>query len=148
MITFDPSLWAQRYPEFASLPSTLATLYSQEAVLYCGIVNEAWFDQTEGLVLLNMVTAHIAVLNQPGSSPLVGRVASATEGSVSVQTVYSDAPFGSKAWFDQTKYGAAAWTAMTKYRSGPIYATGCPRDLDPWFPGLPMGDADDIPGGW
>jgi hypothetical protein len=98
----------------------MAQTYFDEAALYCdntpcSIVQ----DLNERTFLLNMVTAHIAALNAPlngqPSSPLVGRISGATQGSVSVQTDFQ-VP-GSAAWFAQTKYGAAYWQATTKYRS-------------------------------
>jgi hypothetical protein len=67
-----------------------------------------------------MVTAHIAALNAPiggqPSSPLVGRINNATEGTISVQT-QMDYPAGSAQWFVQTKYGAAYWAATAGFRT-------------------------------
>src|SRR5262249_32656248 len=99
-------------------------------------------------VLMNMVTAHIAALNSqsqgdsdPGApkdanSP-VGRIASATEGSVSVSTEYAPMANGSEAWFLQTRYGAAFWAATAVYRTA-RYARGFlqPGGLGP-VPGGP-----------
>ena len=75
-------------------------------------------------IILNLLTAHIAqltvgcvingVLVPPG--PLVGRVSSATEGSVSVQTDMGAVPTGA-AWFYQTQFGLMAWQAMAPYRT-------------------------------
>lgn len=76
-------------------------------------------DTTEQSGLMNLLTAHIAVLNSPGpngaSSGLVGRIANATQGSVTVGTQF-DMPPGSAQWFAQTKYGAAYWQATSVYR--------------------------------
>jgi hypothetical protein len=66
-------------------------------------------------VLLNMLTAHIAALNSPGASGVVGRVSSASEGSVSVSAEL--AVPGSAAWFAQTRYGIAFWQATAQYRT-------------------------------
>jgi hypothetical protein len=125
-----------RYPELAaSVPQPLAQQYFAEATLYCdntpcSIVT----DLTMRTMLLNMVTAHIAALNAPlngqASSPLVGRINSATEGSVSVGTQL-DMPPGSAQWFAQTKYGLAYWQATAQFRTmryvpGPVPVT------NPW----------------
>jgi hypothetical protein len=125
-VTFSYTDWSARYPELAtSVSSATAQAYFNEACLYCdntptSIITDAIQPGGERELLLNMVTAHIAALNAPlngqASSPLVGRISGATEGSVSVQTQFDVAP-GSAQWFAQTKYGAAYWFATTKYRT-------------------------------
>ena len=122
VVTFDYAIWSARYPELAALVSQpQAQAYFYEATLYCdNSPCSPVQDPTQLGVLLGMVTAHIAALNaalngQP-SSPLVGRINSATEGSVSVQAQMDAAP-GSAQWFNQTKYGAAFWQATVQYRS-------------------------------
>jgi hypothetical protein len=116
----------------------LAQQYFFEAQLYCD--NTACSpirDASQRAILLNMVTAHIAALNAPidgqPSSPLVGRIANATQGSVTVAT-QMDVPPGSAQWFAQTKYGAAFWAATAQYRTmqyipGPAYI---PDPYRPW----------------
>src|SRR5262249_39927976 len=102
-----------------------ATLYFNEAQLYCADINNPVGDNTTLLMLLNMLTAHIAALNSPvtpaGANPLTppGRVSSANEGSVGAQFDAGSerAEPGSKAWYYQTKYGAAYWQATLPYRS-------------------------------
>lgn len=68
--------------------------------------------------LLGLLTAHIASLFAPlngvASPPLVGRIASASEGSVSVSTEFPMDP--GAAWFQQTKYGALFWQLTQRYR--------------------------------
>lgn len=124
IVTFSYADWSARYPELAaSVTAQTAQLYFNEAQLYCDNTPTSLITDTsqggEREMLLNMVTAHIAALNAPlngqPSSPLVGRISNATQGSVSVQTDFQ-VP-GSAAWFAQTKYGAAYWQATTKYRS-------------------------------
>lgn len=125
VVTFSYADWSTRYPELApSVSPALAQMYFNEAQLYCdntptSIITDASQPGGERELLLSMVTAHIAALNaalnfQP-SSPLVGRISNATQGSVSVQTDFQ-VP-GTAAWFAQTKYGAAFWQATVKYRS-------------------------------
>src|SRR4051812_12720863 len=117
IVTFDPAAWRARYPEFVNISDLAATAYFGEATLYhandgSGPVAVS----TVQLSLLNMLTAHIAWLNAPrdgsgnpssnGAQPapsLVGRISSASEGSVSVQTENKQ-PEGSVQWYQQTKY--------------------------------------------
>jgi hypothetical protein len=125
VVTFDYALWSLRYPEFAVVSSLVAGEYFTEATLYldntaCSVVQDASAGGQRAL-LLNMLTAHIASLNGFGSSPLVGRISQATEGSVSVSAEYGPAS-GTSAWFLQTKYGAAYWQATAQFRTMRYYA--------------------------
>ena len=125
--SFDYDLWSARYPELAgppgsppAVPPTLAASYFAEATLYFDNTGAGHVqDAGQQLALLNMLVAHIAALNAPlngqASSPLVGRISSASEGSVSVSTDLQ-VP-GTAAWFAQTKYGLAFWAATAQYRT-------------------------------
>ena len=68
------------------------------------------------LMLLNMITAHIAFLRKPGASPLVGRVSNATEGSVSVATDVGQQSASAQFWL-QSPYGFSYWQATASYRT-------------------------------
>lgn len=116
---FNYAAWTARYPEFAGTDQALANLYFAEACLY--LDNSDSSPVTDVAVrglLLNMLTAHVAALaGASGRSPdQVGRVSSATEGSVSV-TLDAGALPGSAAWYQQTQYGMAYWQASRPYRS-------------------------------
>lgn len=132
-VPFNYTTWVARYPEFLSVPSGTAQLYFNEACLYCdNTVNSIITDQGILLMLLNMLTAHIAALNFTGSSPLVGRPETASEGNVSVTTKYVDPVTDFKAWCQQTKYGAAYLAASRQY-SGFVYVAG-PQTPGVWPP--------------
>jgi len=145
IVSFDYNLWATRYPEFATacgpsgapfISPALAQLYFDEATMYqanngAGPV----CDSATQLRLLNMLTAHIAALNMSGSSPLVGRISNASEGSVSVGSD-NQYPPGTPQWYQQTKYGAAWWAATAQYRTmrytpGPVM--GVPANQAGWY---------------
>lgn len=140
VVAFDYVGWSARYPELAVyISQATAQAYFNEAQLYCdNTANSPVLDDTVGgqrYMFLNMLTAHICALNAPlgqPSSPLVGRINSATEGSVSVQTE-NQYPPGSPQWFQQTKYGAAFWAASAMYRTA-RYQVGQPRVADPYTP--------------
>lgn len=122
VVVFSYATWIARYPEFSTVTAPVAQLYFDEATLYlsnteCSVV----VDTARRAVLLNMLTAHIAALNAKNAAgqlaaSLVGRIDSATEGSVSV---HADMPgvTGNSAWFQQTPYGAAYWQATAQYRT-------------------------------
>lgn len=123
VVVFNPTAFTTRYPEFSTVDSGLLYEYFTEATLYLNnTINSVVQDVATRALMLNMVTAHIAAMNGQGangqgSSPLVGRIDSATEGSVTVHAQYTNAQSGSAAWFNQTKYGAAYWAASKPYRS-------------------------------
>jgi hypothetical protein len=121
VVSFNYATWAAMYPELSTVSSAAAQGYFAQATLYqandgSGPVG----DPNAQLALLNMLTAHIAALNATinGQQPnaLVGRISSATEGSVTVSTELPVSA-GMEAWCAQTKYGIAWWNATRQYRT-------------------------------
>jgi len=118
-VTFDPAAFKTRYPVFAGVSDvTLAACFAEAGLYLSNSDASPVQDLTRRAMLLNMLTAHIATLGGALSAdgqPLpVGRVASASEGAVSISAEFA-AP-GSAAWFAQTQYGAAFWQATTALR--------------------------------
>lgn len=134
--------WAVRYPELAvSVSENLATLYFQEACLYCDNTPfSPVCDLQQRALFLGMITAHIAALNAAingqAPSPLVGRISDATEGSISVKVELNTRP-GSEQWYAQTRYGYAFWTASARFRRMQ-YFTIPQFDPDPFDPIYPF----------
>jgi len=128
-VTFDYSAWVARYPEFSSVLESTAAMYFSEATLYCDNSGQSRVtDESVRSVLLNMLTAHIAFIAARDAG-VVGRISSASEGSVSAS--FSGPTPGTGEWFLQSKYGAAFWQATAQYRKARMYA-GQNRVLDPW----------------
>lgn len=143
VVTFDYAGWAARYPELSSVSSGLAQQYFNEAGLYCqNTPTSLVCDLAQRAMFLNMLTAHIAALNAPlngqASSPIVGRISQATEGSVSVQTD-NQYPPGTVQWYQQTKYGSAYWAASAQFRT---------MRYVPGYPNYPAVPGDRWSGGW
>lgn len=120
VVVFNSTTFKARYPEFAAVSDDLLAACFVEAGLYLSNEdNSRVQDITRRELLLNMLTAHIATLGgalSADSQPRpVGRMSSASEGSVSVSF---DATFppGSASWFNQTQYGAAFWQATSNLR--------------------------------
>lgn len=155
VVQFDYQTWAARYPEFDQAVVTqpvAQSLFGEASIYNANDGGGPVTDSTLQLTLLNMLTAHLAFLYfgtrattdaegpaaEGGDGPLVGRVSSASEGSVSVQT-QNDYPPGTVQWFQQTKYGASWWAATAPYRTM-RYLT-IPRRFGPnrfpyrWFEG-------------
>lgn len=131
VVAFDYAAWSAR---FAALAANVGAAQAQacfdEATLYLpntptGPVR----DVGRRALLLGLLVAHIATLGLPeeqgGAGGLVGRVVSASRGSVSVRT-----DFGTQseraAWFAQTQYGAAFWAATRGLRQA-RYVPGGPQ---------------------
>lgn len=146
VVAFDYNAWITRFPEFASVPADLAQLYFGEASILldntdCSPVQ----DPNIRAVLLNLLTAHIAKLNAPidgqaggANGGMVGRINSATEGSVSVGAEGSPIGTGDEMYYMQTQYGAMYWALTARYRTWRYYLgpqpfrEGWPFGLNPW----------------
>lgn len=130
---FDYGQWALLYPNLAQCVSQpQATAYFAQAGLYldnseCSPVS----DLTTRSMLLNLVVAHLAQINQAVASgnTLVGPIQEATEGSVSVTVKLPDMN-GLEFWFLQTPYGAQFWAATASYRTMQ-YVPGIQPGFDP-----------------
>lgn len=121
VVIFDPAAFKLRYPEFSSVDDALLQQYFTQATIY---LDNTDFSRVSDLavraMLLNMLVAHITFLysgaNGQSPSGLVGRIDSASEGSVSV---HADMPgvTANSAWYMQTKYGADYWNATAPFRT-------------------------------
>lgn len=121
IVVFDVDAFRKRYPEFAAVPDLLLQEYFTEATIYLDNTDSSRVsDLTQRAMLLNMLTAHITQLNSgskgKGASELVGRISSATQGSVSVSADMGPVS-NTEAWYLQTKYGAAYWNATAPFRT-------------------------------
>lgn len=122
IVTFDPDAFKVLYPAFASIADaalnqnfTLAQLLLNNGC--CSAVCDAPTRST----LLNLIVAHVTQLlnGANGDAPggLVGRIASAAQGSVSVSAQWASTVSMSEAYWSQTQYGAMFWQAAAPYRS-------------------------------
>lgn len=137
IVVFDYTTWSTRYPEFTgAVDENRAALFFAEAGLYLDNTDGSPVqDVTIRSMLLGMLTAHIAALSgalEPGGVPsgMVGRISSASEGSVSVTADSGLAP-GTAAWFQQTSYGLSFWQATKSVRSA-RYVPAAPYLMNPW----------------
>ena len=127
IVVFDPAEFKAQFPQFSGVSDVQLEFYFGEAELYlsnksCSVVQ----DVNRRKRLLYLLTAHIATLfgALQGNSSVqpVGRLGSATEGSVSVGYEYN-APF-TYSWFIQTPYGAAFLQATSSERGFRYYSAG------------------------
>jgi len=147
-ITFVYADWVGMFPEFSAVSPAMGQIYFDIADAYFAnsIFNPAFgCGDPESIARMTrlsyMVTAHIAWLLAPRdlngnpsatgqpASPLVGRINSATEGSVSLGIELTGGGSPSEAFFTQTKYGFLFWQATAQYRTAqylanPTYVAG------------------------
>lgn len=121
VVSFDIAAFRARYPEFQAVNDALLEQYFIEATIYLNNTDASPVtDADQRSILLNMLVAHIAqlnlIVNGKVANPLVGRIDSASEGSVSVHADMGTVS-AAAAWFMQTKYGAAYWQATAPFRS-------------------------------
>lgn len=154
VIQFDYDKWVTMFPEFAGVSAPMAESYFEIAGLY--FANCGW---TAALriapTLLNLLTAHIAMLLAPQdgdgnpsdvgapASPLVGRISSASQGSVSVGVELQPSGSPSEAFFTQTKYGLMFWQATAQFRTAQYAAR--PTVVAGAFPGRRYPNANGYP---
>lgn len=145
MVAFDYAYFTASYPELAAyVTQTQGAGYFTMAGLYCDNTTCSPIQDASigGIryVLLHMLTAHIAKLlaantSQAGgsqaASPLVGRINSASEGSVSVSAEMPGPTAAGQAWYQQTQYGAMYWQASAQYRMF-RHIPGPEVNPDPW----------------
>ncbi|QCE32900.1 DUF4054 domain-containing protein [Acetobacteraceae bacterium] len=122
-VIFDPAEWKKTFPIFADLTDAQAQFNFDCA---CDYLNNSAASPIRNLRkrqrLLWLLTAHLSQLSlngtsasENGTSGMVGRISSASRGSVSLSTDASGIP-RSGWWFAQTPYGAAFWQATLPLR--------------------------------
>lgn len=127
VVTFNAATWKAVFPEFSSVPDPVSTGYFLRAqLLFTNTQGNPAFPDGNMEMLFLLLVSHIATLSGPadesGNTPppgpqLVGRLTSASQGSVSVGAQWDGSGSPSEAWFTQTKYGAEFWQATAQYRT-------------------------------
>ena len=122
---FDLGIFLARYPEFTVFntnnPGSLQSMFNEAGLYLNNCPNSPVQNVARRLILLNMLTAHIAfiggALSSDGQARPVGRLNTAGEGSVNAGFDFTPATPGSGPWFNQSQYGAAFWQATASLRS-------------------------------
>lgn len=150
-VTFSWTTFTTWFPEFSCMTSVQGQAFFDLAGAFVenSTRNPLWCYGVLPQVLY-LVTAHLAWLRAPrdangnpaatGTPPnigIVGRINSATQGSVSVGTTLDgEAGSPSEAFYAQTQYGLMAWQAMVVGRSF-RYTVNPTIVAQPVFPGAP-----------
>jgi len=128
--TFSYPKWVAMFPEFQGCSPTQGQAWWDRAGLQCAndVCNPAF---AAGILeqLLYLLTSHIGFLTAPRDAngclaqsgtpapSIVGRINTASEGSVSVGAEWDGSGSPSEAWFLQTRYGAEYWQATAQFRT-------------------------------
>lgn len=118
VVVFDLVEFRDLYPSLSATDDQLNMFF---------IMAEGFLDNTECSVVKDLATrkimlyllvAHLASLNQQVESgnAVVGRVASASEGTVSISFDYGTMG-NNERWYLQTPYGSTYWQMTKRYRS-------------------------------
>ena len=133
-VTFDFPTWIAMFPEFTPVGATLGLAYFNLAtatIIANATTNPAFCDGNLP-TLIYLATSHVAWLNAPKdangnpaatgqvAAQVVGRISSASEGSVSVSTEYplDSGSSAQEKYLSQTRYGLLLWEALGPYRTG------------------------------
>ncbi|HFE6697600.1 TPA: DUF4054 domain-containing protein [Salmonella enterica subsp. enterica serovar Newport] len=131
-VTFDWQAFSALYPEFSAVGQvSAAAMFGKATTLYLDNTDDSPVtDLNEREQLLFLLVAHLCSLRGLGSGKdgqdgLVGRITSASQGSVSVSADNSGSNDASW-WYLQTPYGADYWQATAPYRSMEYVPGGSP----------------------
>ncbi|MCP2041664.1 hypothetical protein L1281_002275 [Neisseria sp. HSC-16F19] len=123
-VLFDTARFRAAYPEVQAENAQLVLWFKQAESLLANNACSVVKDLAEREMLLWLLVRHFAALaERAAQGGLVGRIGSATEGSVSVSADMGAVP-GSAAWYMQTPFGATYWQLTAKYRVF-RYVPGC-----------------------
>lgn len=122
VVVFDPVEFVGAYPAFATVSNgalgqsfQLATMQLDNS---CGSRIQ---DANKRQLFLYLLTAHITALkdgqNGQPAPGIVGRVSSATEGSVSVKAEMDTSGVYGKDYYAQTQWGLLYWQSTGRFRS-------------------------------
>lgn len=121
LIPFSYPDWIAGYPNFVTVPPAQGQVYWDLAgsLTPNGACNPLY---AAGLLpqALYLLTSHIAWLMMPRAGQAaggVGRIASASEGSVSVSFDWAGSGTPNESWFLQTQYGALYWMMTSGFRT-------------------------------
>lgn len=124
-VVFDKARFQTAYPEARAADAQLEMWFVQAESLLDNTDHSIVKKPEEREMLLFLLVRHFAALaERAAQGGLVGRIASASEGSVSVSADMG-AVGGNAAWYLQTPHGATFWQLTAKYRRFRYVSGGC-----------------------
>lgn len=140
---FDYAKWTAMFPYMAGVPEAAADgFFTIAELLFANTDCSPIEDPDKRLTFLNYIVAHLARLagypsagcGDVAPDGMVGRISSATEGTVSISTDYGSVS-NSQAWWIQTPEGATFWQ-LTRFLRTARYIAPAPRNFGPARRGL------------
>ena len=131
-VVFNPAHFKGIYPQFAGISDTQLEWFFKKSEQILDNSENSCIDEDTRLIWFYLLVAHYAQLQtqiQSGNSA-VGRISSATEGSVSVSLDYPTSAVGREKWFNQTPHGAEYWMMTAPYRTGLYVVTNVAMPVD------------------
>lgn len=147
VVTFDAGAFYAQFPELSSV--SVPQLQGYFTMASSGLIDNTDCSRVPDVPpqgglrtqVLLLATAHLASLFAPvnGQAPsgLVGRIASAAEGSVNVSTELKIDSQSAQFWI-QSRYGLLVWQMLAPFRTA-LYTPGRVRNMNPLSPGIPWG---------
>lgn len=134
VFVFDPAAFKLAYPQFAKFTD-------EQLINFFEKVENTVLDNTESscISLANrkkwfyLLVAHNAELQNridDGNSEFVGRISSATEGSISVTSDYSMGSGAMEQWLKQTLYGAKFYAFTAPWRTALWVSASTPMPVN------------------
>jgi hypothetical protein len=124
VVVFDPVEFRALYPSISATDVQLEDYFAMAETFLdntkCSVVKDLGARKR----MLYLLVAHIATLTGMAEkgNPVVGRISSATEGTVSVSLDYGTMG-NNERWYLQTPWGAMYWQLTKRYRSA-VYRLG------------------------
>jgi len=118
VVVFDLLKFRKLFPKISTTDDQLDMFFVEACLLCNNTENSNIRNLQEREILLFLLTAHIATLQMriDSGNDSVGRITSASEGSVSVALDNGQTTHPEK-WYQQTAYGARYWALTKRYRS-------------------------------
>lgn len=131
VVEFDVAEFRSMYPKITATDAQLEMLFYEAEILFPNGSNSCEKNLKKRKVMLYLIVAHLATLQAQidSGNMLVGRLASASEGSVSVSSDYGTLSKDEKFWA-QTLYGAKFWKMTAYYRTGVYVVTNFAMPVD------------------
>ncbi|HGK4602799.1 TPA: DUF4054 domain-containing protein [Yersinia enterocolitica] len=129
IVVFDITKFRAMFPEFSNVADDLLPFLFDQATDY---LNNSDFSLVDNVIkrerLLYLLMAHLAYMRYgdvkgDGGSGMVGRLSSASEGSVSASSEAGVVEFRYM-WYTQSPYGMDYWQATKVYRMANYYPGG------------------------
>lgn len=131
VVEFDVAEFRGMYPNIKNTDTQLQFCFMKAELFFNNTEQSCEKDINKRKIYLYLIVAHLATLQAQVESgnTLVGRISSATEGSVSVSSDYGVLGRNEKFWA-QTQHGAEYWALTALFRTGVYVVTNYPMPVD------------------